>query len=229
MASAVLFDLDDTLYDSTKQVSLARENAVTKMIEQGLHCSQKNALAVLDEIASVKGSNYPHHFDDLVEIFGKPFSYDIVASGVIAYHETKRKYMKPFPKLKKTIIQLRKKGYLVGVVSDGIPTKQWEKLIRLGLTDFFDCVVIAEKKSYQKPSPIPFEYAAKNLGVPAGECVVVGDRVDKDILGAHNAGMQAIQLLQGRHSKIKPEKIGETPDYIISDICDVAGVIEGLD
>ena len=46
-----------------------------------------------------------------------------------------------------------------------------------------------------KPLPIGFLRAAKRLGLPRGQCVVIGDQIFTDVLGARLAGIPCIQVL----------------------------------
>jgi putative hydrolase of the HAD superfamily len=227
MIKAVIFDLDDTLYDTTLQVDKARENAVKAMVAAGLQTEEEKAAAALAEVVSKKGSNYENHYDDLLNALGCENNPKIIAAGVVAYHEAKKTYLVPYPGTIPTLLKLREKGLRIGIVTDGRPVKQWEKLIRLGLADFFDAVVVSDGHE-QKPSPKPFLKAASELGVRPSECVIVGDRLDRDISGGKKAGMRAIQLTRGKHSRMKPADAHEEPDCIVSTIGDVLHAIQTL-
>jgi putative hydrolase of the HAD superfamily len=152
----------------------------------------------------------------------------IVAAGVIAYHEAKRKYLVPFSDARRTLDALRKKGYKLGVVSNGIPVKQWEKLIRLNLQRHFDVVIIATAKHELKPSPKAFLAAAKRLGVRPDEVVFVGDRPEKDIKGANRAGMISVQLISGMDCPELPQGRQQEPDIIIRRLTDLPRAIDSL-
>ncbi|MFH0863106.1 MAG: TIGR02253 family HAD-type hydrolase [Candidatus Altiarchaeota archaeon] len=227
MASAVLFDLDDTLYDTSLQVRLARESAVKAMVAAGLDASEEEAQEALKRVVSSAGPNFSRHYDEMLKILGVEASPRIIAAGVVAYHETKKAYLIPFPDTISTLLALRERGYKTGVVTDGVPVKQWEKLIRLGLMDFFHAVVVASDREWMKPSLRPFKEAAKELGVDAKDCVMVGDRLDKDVVGAKAAGMVAVQLAGGS-SSAKHIKCEQEPDYIITRLGDLLKVMPSI-
>jgi len=48
-----------------------------------------------------------------------------------------------------------------------------------------------------KPAPAMFRAITEASGIPAAECVVVGDNPDADVVGAHRAGCAAILVLTG--------------------------------
>jgi putative hydrolase of the HAD superfamily len=65
-------------------------------------------------------------------------------------------------------------------------------LARLGLLAFFELVVHAAEVGASKPDPRPFEVALERLGLPAAECVHVGDDPVTDGEGARAAGITAL-------------------------------------
>lgn len=71
-------------------------------------------------------------------------------------------------------------------------------LERLGFTAYFSAVVSAGDVRALKPEPDLFLLAAKQLGVPPQDCVVIED-AEKGILAAHRAGMRSIAI-PNRHT-----------------------------
>jgi len=222
---AVLFDLDYTLYKTGLQVSSARQSAVKAMIEAGLEVEQGQALRKLEAIVTKFGPNYDHHYDRLLESYGVKDKERIVAAGITAYHDTKLAYLKPYTDTVKTLLTLRDMGVKLGVVTEGVPVKQWEKLIRLGLSHFFHTVVI--NKGERKCAP-DFGKALRGLGCVASEAVMVGDRLDKDVSPASEAGLTTVRLLKGKYVgkklKCKPAK----PDYSISTLSELPAIIKKI-
>jgi len=221
---AVFFDIDDTLYDSSVQAELARRNAVKAMIEAGLELDEEKAMKSLKRIVKKFGSNYQRHFNELLKESGQDENPRIVAAGMVAYHNTKMAYLVPLSDTVPTLLSLRDQGYKLGIITNGLAVKQWEKLIRLGLQHFFDAVVISEEIGKDKPEMEIFELAARRIGLKADEAVMVGDRIDKDISGANKTGMLTVQILKGKHRET-PKNPEDEPEYIISEL---KGVLEVL-
>ena len=192
MIKAVFFDIDDTLYDTSGFARLARKAAINVMIDAGLPLSSDEAYKLLKEIIKEKGSNYDKHFNILTKrVFGeeKPL---LIALGMITYHNVKFALLRLFPKTPSTLIYLKSKGYHLGVISDGITIKQWEKLIRLGLHHFFDEVVTSEEAGVEKPDEKIFRLALDRMGCQPTNSIMIGNKFNKDIIGAINIGMSAI-------------------------------------
>lgn len=192
MIRAVFLDLDDTLYDTSGFAKLARKAALQAMIDAGLPLSSEEAYKLLREIIQEKGSNYEKHFNVLTKrVFGeeKPL---LIALGMITYHNVKFALLRLFPETIPTLIYLKQKGYHLGIISNGLTIKQWEKLIRLNLHHFFDDVITSQEVGVEKPDPLIFKVAIERMGCKSNKSVMIGNKFHEDIVGALDAGMSAI-------------------------------------
>ena len=72
-----------------------------------------------------------------------------------------------------------------------------------------------------KPSPLIVEVALEQLGLPAGECLMVGDRVETDILMGHRAGMTTALVLTGVTRQADLAHAPAQPDYVLESIAEV--------
>jgi len=192
MIDAVFFDIDDTLYDTSGFAKLARKAALNSMIDAGLPMEPGEAYKLLREIIDEKGSNYDKHFNVLTKrVFGeeKPL---LIALGMITYHNVKFALLRLFPNTISSLIYLKGKGYTLGVISNGITIKQWEKLIRLDLHHFFEEVVTSQEAGVEKPNEKIFQLALDRMGCEAERSVMIGNKFNEDIMGALNVGMSAI-------------------------------------
>jgi putative hydrolase of the HAD superfamily len=84
--------------------------------------------------------------------------------------------------------------FKIGVVSNGLPDVQYQKLETIGLRHLFNCIILSEEIGIRKPDPRIFSHAASLLQIPPQECLYVGDSCTNDIVGARNAGMQTCWL-----------------------------------
>lgn len=87
------------------------------------------------------------------------------------------------------ISEFRLQGGKTALVSD-YPARS--KLSALGASSLFDTVIASgehPRLTRLKPCPDAFLLAARKLEVDAGECLVIGDRVDADGAAASAAGM----------------------------------------
>jgi phosphoglycolate phosphatase-like HAD superfamily hydrolase len=65
-------------------------------------------------------------------------------------------------------------------------------------------------------------------GVPAAECIMVGDRLDADIAPAKARGMATIRFRSGRHRRQTPRSPAETPDFEVTDVAELEAAIAAL-
>ncbi|RLF90080.1 haloacid dehalogenase [Thermococci archaeon] len=225
MIRVVFFDLDDTLADTSKLAEMARRNAIENMIRHGLPVDFDTAYSELMELIKEYGSNFPHHFDYLLRRLDIPYDPKLVAAGVIAYHNTKFAYLREVPGARKTLIRLRELGYRLGVITDGNPIKQWEKILRLEMDDFFEHVVISDFEGVKKPHPKIFKKALKAFNVKPSEAIMVGDRLYSDIYGAKKVGMKTVWFRYGKYSD-KEIEYREYADYEITKLQQLLEVLE---
>lgn len=64
-----------------------------------------------------------------------------------------------------------------------------------------------------KPNPLLYEIAMARLGVGPGDCVMIGDRPDTDIAGAHALGMRSALVRSGRFAPNASLPEGVRPDW----------------
>jgi putative hydrolase of the HAD superfamily len=69
---------------------------------------------------------------------------------------------------------------------------------------------------------------AANLDLPPSACILVGDRLDKDIAPAKAAGMATIQFRSGRYRRQRPRSDAETPDAVVTDVRELEEAILAL-
>lgn len=82
---------------------------------------------------------------------------------------------------------LKVKGYRIGVLSNGFNNIQQAKLTSGGLTGLIDYVVLSDEYGVNKPHPNLFRCAEQVADTTASHCVMIGDNISTDIVGAINA------------------------------------------
>ena len=104
------------------------------------------------------------------------------------------------------------KGLVLGVISNTFTADDddiRDALERVGLLRFVQTVVTSVSCGYAKPDSEIYHLALERLALSASEVIMVGDRLDTDILGASLLGMHSIHLRwPGR-----PGGLGEDGDH----------------
>jgi putative hydrolase of the HAD superfamily len=83
---------------------------------------------------------------------------------------------------------------------------------KVGIARHFQSTAVSGTHGYYKPDVRLFQHACEALGVVPEECIMVGDRIDCDIVPAKQLGMRAVRLRTGRHASQEPRTQHERPD-----------------
>ncbi len=228
---AVFFDLDDTLFDATRQVFFqAQKQAAKAMVESGLPVSWKEAFQRQTRTLKKKGPLEPI-FETVVSEFDLPFwkKEKIVRTGIEThFNSVLPKRLSLLPGVKKTLRRLRKNGIKILVVTRGIPNRQKKKIQLLGLKKLVDWIEIQDQhKALSKKEH--FEKALKKFGLKPEECVSIGDRLHSEIRISNLLGMHTVQMLHGRFAAVPPLKETEEPDFRIKQINELLQVIKKIE
>ncbi len=76
-----------------------------------------------------------------------------------------------------------------------------------------------------KPNPLMMIYARRMLGVPAEDCVMIGDRMDTDIVGGLGAGMRTCLVLSGVSSRDSIGRFPYRPTFVYDSVADIDPVV----
>ena len=234
------FDLDDCLFDSTGLSNRARLKGIDAMIELGLKIDRQKAIILIQEIVEEYGSNSSMHYDYFIrrlnEVEKLSISsnerYKYIAAAVMAYHAEKINYIKLYNDVPNTLKRLRDMSIKTAIITDGIPIKQYEKILRLDVDDLIDLVVITDEIGIRKPNPQLFSYFLQKFKVKGYETIYVGDNVIKDIIPAKQNNIQSVYIHRG--GKYDTQKIGTKvpedfkPDYEITNLEELFNIIEEL-
>ncbi|MEM3422284.1 MAG: TIGR02253 family HAD-type hydrolase [Candidatus Bilamarchaeaceae archaeon] len=207
MIKHIFFDIDDTLYPSRDFATLARKNAIKAMIRAGLNVKEEELEKLLYRQIKEKGSNYEHHFDDLLKELRVKKRERYVAAAVAAYHDTKITIL-PYPEVPRVLLELRDKKIKLYIASEGISIKQWDKLLRLGIAQYFEEVFVVNEKKGGKNTKF-YKEIIKKIKAKPEECLMVGDKEEKDIVPAKKAGMLTFRIMRGNIEKTAADFSGK--------------------
>lgn len=90
------------------------------------------------------------------------------------------------------VLQYLKEKYTLHIITNGFEEAQNIKLQSADLTKYFSNIIISEHTGYRKPDIRIFQYAAESANSAAEECVMIGDGLIVDILGAKEAGWDTV-------------------------------------
>jgi putative hydrolase of the HAD superfamily len=82
--------------------------------------------------------------------------------------------------------------YSLHIITNGFSEVQFTKLEHAGLRKFFTHIIISEDAGAKKPDKAIFDYALRVTDAEAAECLMIGDDIEVDLLGAKNAGIDQV-------------------------------------
>jgi putative hydrolase of the HAD superfamily len=201
---AIFFDLDDTLVDDTISTEECAE-AVAREVAGGRGLAPADlAKAYLDAAIAFWESLEPGaspsrgdgirrtmwraalrslHVDDDALAAALAERYDAVRAERVEY----------YPDAVPVLTRLHGR-YRLAIITNGFAETHKARIAPLQLGRFFDHVLMAGDLDMVKPDPAIFRYAMGLLDVLPSESVMVGDRFNRDVIGAQAAGMRSIWM-----------------------------------
>lgn len=96
-----------------------------------------------------------------------------------------------FPHAHETLDYLQAK-YKLHIITNGFEEAQYIKLDSADLSKYFDEIIISEQTGFKKPDVNIFYHAAEKATATAEECLMIGDGLEVDVVGARNAGWDTV-------------------------------------
>ncbi len=233
VVDTVLFDLDDTLHDDSAAYRTAARRVAGEVADvhpidadQLLaayvaearafwHRLAANHLAIPMEMARV----------NLWEAALARVALDdrtLAAGCSDRYANYRAELLALLPGALELLTALRERGCKLGIVSNGFAATHHRKIDMLGLRPLVDGIFLADGMGMVKPDPGCFTHACRTLGSDPARTAMVGDRYDRDVLGAQGAGL--FSVLFDFHGIPVPEG-AQAPDAVVTTLPDVLGVL----
>lgn len=196
MIKAVLFDFDETLQDRTAAFEKYMDTFLADFCPD---ISREEAEKRKEEMRVTGKGGYVNREAWYAGLIKSWNWLDAPSNVVLANHyDTKfGDHNVIFPDSERLLKELKNRGYLVGIITNGPSYLQNHKMDTSGLRPYCDIVVVSGDVGVHKPDPAIFTYTADKLGVRAEECIYVGDHPVNDIEGALGAGMKVIRMNYG--------------------------------
>lgn len=201
MLKAVVFDLDDTLYEYGElnraaitelcTFTCARLGIPAQRFYEAFDWGRRETKRVL----SCTGASHNRmlYCQKTLEYLGwKP------ASLALDMYETYWNYMLEHMCLREGVGELLGyclgRGLKIGICTDLTTHIQHRKLRTLGLADAVSALVTSEEAGTEKPGEAIYRLMLEKLGFLPEETVFVGDSLEKDVKGPERLGIQAVWL-----------------------------------
>lgn len=209
---AVLFDLDDTLCEYRRtteellQLSFERAGVDPLFTVDDYSARYGDFVEETETIRDLRRECFAALAD---EAGGDPAAGERVADAFS--DERDHGDVRPLPGAETAVERLAGE-YRLGIVTNGAPEMQVQKLEALPFADAFETVVYAGYDAPSKPDPAPFYRGLDALDATPERSVHVGNSLESDVAGAAAAGVRSVWLGNGVESP------SPTPDYRIESL-----------
>ena len=189
--SAVAFDIDGTLYPAWR-LNIRILPFVVRHL-RFMRAFNRARTEIRLHQGEMPGGKYGGFFDFQTELISKYLKKPpgqvkaFLEKTIYSGWKDMFKSIKPYRFAKEAVIEFKKRGLKIGILSDFIPEQKndiW------GILPYCDAVLGSEEVGALKPSPVPFNALADILGVPCTKILYVGNNVKYDVAGAKAVGMR---------------------------------------
>ena len=226
---AVLFDLDDTLHDDTLAYQSAAEEVAREIeAEHGIDAlALKRAYVAQAEgfWSRLDATKLSQKLENVrTQLWGSALAEvglndrDLAKRSARDYVRYRGRHFTPFPGVVELLKRLRARNLKLGIVTNGFSETHREKIALLQIGDYFDAIFIADEVGMVKPDPMLFAHACTRLKSSPSVSAMVGDRYDRDIRGALEAGLYTVWI--NRDDASLPEG-ARSPDRIVASVSEV--------
>ncbi|MGV8909378.1 MAG: HAD family hydrolase [Propionicimonas sp.] len=179
----VFFDLDGTVVNTIPLIIASYEHAMWSVL--GVRPTTDEARGWIGQtLYATFSQRYPDQAAELIDSY--------IAWNLAHLAELLQEY----PGVDELLGELSASGSTIGVVTSKRHASAARTLETAGLAGRLPVLVAMEDTAVHKPDPEPLLLAMQRLGVPADECVYIGDAV-VDVRAARAAGMASIAVTWG--------------------------------
>jgi putative hydrolase of the HAD superfamily len=148
------------------------------------------------------------------------------AEELMVHIETRYYQREMRPEMPEVLETIQQWGLKIGLISNVCSQGQVpSNLKEYGLARYFYPIVLSSEYGRRKPDPAIFHYAARLANVPTSECLYVGDRIARDIVGSRKAGFRYAVQIRNDFEHGEPDE-GATPDVVIDRMTELLDFIE---
>lgn len=212
----IFFDLDDTLWDFTKNSSLAFEfifqkRELTAPLNEFLKAykpiNEKYWRLYRNQEIQVNELRFLRLSDSFKEM-GFSISEEMIYLLVDDFIEHLIDFNHLFPKTIETLQYLFPK-YSLHILTNGFSAVQQRKIEKSRLKPYFKTITASEENGIKKPDPEIFKLALQKAKAHKENSLMIGDNFEADILGAQAMGLKTIYFKPERTSDFQGIQIQE--------------------
>lgn len=227
---AIFFDIGGTLVIKKKNKERDLSNIQSMMALLNEKCDVNEFIACLEKEEKIyktwsrqTQAEIPIE-EKWIRFLGSRYSENLIktnAEKLQLLWGTSKSAKEIYPDALATLTELSKRGYLLGTISHTSP----KYLEGTGIPELLSTVIYASKFGRRKPHPSLFLAAARECRVNPEECLYVGDRPSRDVIGSREAGIGKVITFTGKDHAQESKIVPMQPDYTISSLSELLNIL----
>lgn len=225
----IFFDLDRTLWDFDYNSQLTLDYIFKKLNLRSIGI--KSPAVFIKTYKRVNKHLWLKYRDGLLtkeKLRSKRFNETLCQLGVFddsLSEKISELYIKYSPKQKKLvpntkyILEFLRKKYKLHIITNGFKEVQFIKLQNSGIYNYFENIIISEDIGVLKPNKKIFLFAINLCKSKPEECLMIGDDIKSDILGAKQVCVDQVFY---NYNNIK---VTCNPNYVIHDLKELENIL----
>lgn len=228
---AILFDVDDTLYDCQWPFNMAVREVFQGKYDADIDRIYRRSRYWTDlkfvDYCEGRLSTEDYYCLRNQNAFAD-FGIAITREEALAVMDRYKAYQEKIAMsdtVKEILLRLRKSGVFTGVISNGVSAAQWKKIETLQIPDYIDRnrIIVSGDVGVSKPDPEIYRIACRRLELAPEEVWYVGDNYANDVTAAAQAGLHTIWFNRKRFDQPATEI---HPDCTVYDETELARLLQ---
>ena len=125
----------------------------------------------------------------------------------------------------KNVLKTLHSHYKIGILANQLPNLL-ARLRNFGIDSYIDLIISSADVGLAKPNLAIFKLALQQANCLAEHAMMIGDRLDNDILPAKQLGMRTIWLRQGFSRLTHITNPAETPDWTVDNLTEIGDILK---
>lgn len=183
---------------------------------------------------------YEHRFNDIAHAAHTSFE-DVYNTAIAFYKlnkkgdlEAAKKFSVPMPQWHTEdellyddaipcFANVSRKFHIGIIANQSLGTE--ERLQQFGILNYIDIVIASAEEGVAKPDRRIFEIALERSNCEPANAIMIGDRIDNDVIPAKQIGMKTIWIKQGFGQYWQITKGDEKPDYTVNNLTELCNLL----
>ncbi|WP_185819534.1 HAD family hydrolase [Salibacterium salarium] len=230
--TTICFDLDNTLFSHeaafesaiqhTFQNKYLKQTELTNEIDKKawFDTFKKNSDYYWEDLEENKLTHDEYRkvrFDETMKAFGLPYHESDAKQFHDEYENVVVQYCAPYQGMHTLLRSLHQAGIKLGIITNGKQNTQERKIAQLETDTYIppSHIIISEDVGIEKPDRRIFDHALNKMNGDRDRALFIGDSWELDVMGAIQAGWDAIFLNSRMEHKSSPDiPVAEHYDFL---------------